>query len=161
MSRTTVLVFPLADLDAGKLSNTATILGTDPTGAAVSSPATATMTAVKVSDMGFSKTSSPTLVKTVGEMIKYSFAVSNTGNVTMASIKVTDPMSGLSAVTCPVTSLAPGASTTCTANYVVTQADLDRGTIPNTATMMALDPQGGSLTRTSSATTNVTQTAAL
>ena len=60
--------------------------------------------------------------------------VTNTGNVTLTAVGVTDPLPGLSAVTCPVATLAPAASTTCTATYTVTQADLDAGSIVNTAT---------------------------
>ena len=39
--------------------------------------------------------------------IAYSFAVQNTGNVTLTSVGISDPQVG--PVTCPVTSLAPGA----------------------------------------------------
>ena len=43
-------------------------------------------------------------------------------------------------ISCPVTTLAPTASTTCTAAYVTTQTDLDAGAIVNVATVDALDP---------------------
>ena len=41
--------------------------------------------------------------------------VTNTGNVTLDPVSVDDPTTGT--VACPVTSLAPGESTTCTATY--------------------------------------------
>ena len=68
-------------------------------------------------------------------VITYSYRVTNTGNVTLTSVGVTDPMPGLSAINCNgVTSLAPGASVTCTATYTTTQADVDAGSITNTGT---------------------------
>ncbi len=42
-------------------------------------------------------------------MITYSYDVTNSGNVTLNPVYVTDPMSGLSAISCPATSLAPAA----------------------------------------------------
>jgi hypothetical protein len=48
---------------------------------------------------------------------------------------------GLSAVTCPSTTLAPGASETCTATYVTTAAEVDAGSVTNTATAQG-DPPG-------------------
>ena len=61
----------------------------------------------------------------VGGTIAYTFLVTNTGNVTLDPVTVADPKVG--AVTCPVTTLAPGASTTCTATYTLLQADVDAG----------------------------------
>src|SRR5439155_114843 len=78
------------------------------------------------------KTSDATPSTTLGNTITYSFQITNTGTSTISSFTVTDTKLG--AITCPVSSLAPGASTTCTATHVVTQADLNAGSVTNVAT---------------------------
>jgi len=70
--------------------------------------------------------------------------VTNTGNVTLDPVAVDDPKVGT--VSCPATSLAPGASTTCTATYTLTQADVDSGHFANTATATGTPPVGGDVT---------------
>jgi uncharacterized repeat protein (TIGR01451 family) len=78
------------------------------------------------------KSASPTTYDQVGDLITYTYTVTNTGNVTvLGQITVTDDRL---TVTCPPTaSLAPGASLECTATHLVTQADLDAGSIVNVA----------------------------
>ena len=77
---------------------------------------------------------------TAGSTIAYTFVVTNTGNVTLTSVSVDDPTVG--AVSCPVTTLAPRRSTTCTATYTLTQADVDAGVVDNTATASGTPPTG-------------------
>src|SRR5262249_31803785 len=80
------------------------------------------------------------------------YLVRNTGNVTLTDVDVTDPAPGLSAITCPVGTLAPNATTTCTATYVTTQADVDRGSIHHTGTATGTAAAGTKVNNTSSAT---------
>lgn len=68
-------------------------------------------------------------------MIQYEFLVSNTGNVTLPEPAITDTLTG--GAVCPAGSIEPGNSVTCTATYAVTQDDLDRGEVPNTASLSA------------------------
>ncbi len=79
----------------------------------------------------------------VGEQIDYSFAVTNTGNAILTDVGVSDPLPGLGPVTCPATTLGLAGSMTCTASYVVTQADVDTGApILNSAMATGNPPDG-------------------
>lgn len=62
---------------------------------------------------------------------------------------------GLSPVNCPLSSLAPKAGETCTATYVTTQADVDRGTVPNTATAHGLPPESATTAVSSPSTATI------
>jgi hypothetical protein len=81
-----------------------------------------------------------------GETIGYAFTVTNTGNVTLSNITVTDPL--VTVTGGPLASLAPGASDsdTFTASYTITQADIDAGSFSNTATVSAEDPNNDTVT---------------
>ena len=140
-----------ADLDAGSIQNSAIATGTPPTGAPVSTPpSTATVTATPAPSLEIVKSADPTTVTAAGETVSYSFVVTNTGNVTLTGVGVTDtftaPAGPALSVTCPDTTLAPNASTTCTATYTVTQADVDAGSIQNSATASGTPPTGPAVT---------------
>ncbi|WP_380281665.1 hypothetical protein [Kitasatospora purpeofusca] len=68
---------------------------------------------------------------TVGTPVPYDFVVTNSGNVPIANLGVNDPKVG--PVSCPVVTLDPGETVTCTATYLVTAADAQAGHIANTA----------------------------
>ncbi|MBN1304942.1 MAG: pilus assembly protein [Anaerolineales bacterium] len=67
----------------------------------------------------------------LGDLINYTFTLVNSGNVALNSLNVND-YNGLPVV-CPSTELDPGASVNCLASYEVTLADLENGSILNTA----------------------------
>src|SRR3954453_8615046 len=72
--------------------------------------------------------------------------MANTGNVTVTDLTVIDTLAAPATptldISCPDTALVPGAGTTCTATYAVTQADLDHGLIGNSAVATARGPAG-------------------
>ena len=82
------------------------------------------------------------MITHVGEKVSYHYKVTNTGDVTLNPMHVTDPMPGLSKISCPATKLAPGASTTCTATRTTTSADLGKRTVDNTGTATGTAPDG-------------------
>ncbi|MFF2656642.1 hypothetical protein ACFVUH_04690, partial [Kitasatospora sp. NPDC058032] len=68
---------------------------------------------------------------TVGTPVPYDFVVTNAGTVPIDNLGVNDPKVG--PVSCPVSTLAPHTTVTCTATYLVTAADAQSGHIANTA----------------------------
>lgn len=73
-----------------------------------------------------------------GDELWWAFDLVNTGDAALDDVAVEDAFlaeAGIS-VTCPVTSLAPGASTTCASDaaYVITADDVAAGEVVNTAT---------------------------
>ena len=147
---TATYVVTQADLNSGSLKDTAIAHGTTPTGTTVDSPpSTVTIPAVQTPKITVVKSAAEASFATVGDVVHYSFLVTNTGNVTLTGITVTDvqaspaTQANLSAITCPVTALAAGASTTCTATYTITQTDLDHGNVKDAATSHGTPPTGG------------------
>ena len=133
-----------ADVDAGSVSNTATASGKTPASQAITSaPSSTTITAIQSPAITVVKSASPTAFSAAGQTIHYSFDVTNSGNVTLTSVKVHDTgLPGLSAISCPHHTLAAGASQTCTATYVTTAADVDAGSVTNHATAHGDPPSG-------------------
>jgi uncharacterized repeat protein (TIGR01451 family) len=85
-----------------------------------------------------------------GEVITYTFRAANTGPRALAAVVVSDPLPGLSVLTCGGSSLAPGAALVCTATYTVTAVDVAAGHITNTATVSGTGPDAVVVTATAS-----------
>ncbi|MEY9953802.1 hypothetical protein [Leifsonia sp. EB34] len=139
-----------ADIDAGTISDTAVATGQDAvTGPVTSPPATADVTATQSPSLTLDKKADPTTITGAGQPIAYTFEVTNSGNVTLTAVGITEQSFSGSAgpltVTCPADTLAPGASLTCTADYQSTDADYAAGSITNTATADATDPTGAAV----------------
>ncbi len=156
-----------ADIDAGSFSNQATATGDDPNGNPVDDTASDDPTTPAPDDPtvtplpqspGISLEKSGTWnddgdgIAEEGETITYAFMVTNTGNVTLTNITVTDPTPGVTVSGGPLLSLAPGASdnSTFTGSYTLTQADIDNGSFSNQASATGNDPNGGPVEDTAS-----------
>jgi uncharacterized repeat protein (TIGR01451 family) len=132
-----------SDVDAGRILNSATAQGTPPGSSTpvVSPPSAVTVDGARQPGINVVKSANPTSFSKAGTLIYYSYLVTNTGNVSLTAVQINDPMQELSEILCPATILAPGASETCTATYVTTQADVDAGSITDYATAQG-NPQG-------------------
>ncbi len=96
-----------------------------------------------------------------GDTIVYTFNVTNSGGVTVNSIAIVDTgptfnnmaaAGSLTAISCPLTMLTPGQSTSCSATYTLAQADVDNAiagganAIENSAIAEGLDPRSATVT---------------
>jgi uncharacterized repeat protein (TIGR01451 family) len=128
-----------SDLDAGSISNTATAAALDPANAAVdSTPSSVTVGVTQTAALSLVKSADRATVGQAGEVVAYEFLVTNSGNVTVTGIAIDDAT--LPGVVCPVADLAPTDEETCTADHTVTQAEIDSGSIVNTATATGTGP---------------------
>jgi uncharacterized repeat protein (TIGR01451 family) len=91
------------------------------------------------------------LVAQDGESISYSFVVKNTGDVALSDVTVIDTIVAVGTVTCPATTLAVGATFTCTAaSFPVNALNATGADIVNTAIATGVPPAGGQVSDTSS-----------
>ena len=140
-----------ADLDAGTVDNTGFVDSVDPNDEPVDDDDPNTESVPQVVTIDLEKSASaidntvagPTDRTDAGDQITYTFEITNTGNVTLSSVDLTDALVGFAGAVCGgADELAPGASTDCTAVYDITQADIDAGERTNSATATGEGPQG-------------------
>lgn len=138
-----------ADIDRGSFANTASVSGTGPGPGGVPVTVTDTSGTATTNDtpveQPLTKASSLSIVKShtaalstppqVGDEITYSFVVTNTGNVTLSDVVVTDPLADLVMPVTTIPTLLPGAenAVTLTATYAVKQSDIAAGEVRNIA----------------------------
>lgn len=151
------------DIDAGGISNTATATGSSAGGEDVSATSTWDQSLPAVGGLTLTKEAALDTSETVfaRDEVRYTFVASNTGNVTLHDVEIDDPMPGLSVLeyvwpdpTAPGV-LAVGESVTAAAFYELTQADVDDGTLSNSATASALDVDGAEVTAAADASVTI------
>ena len=161
-----------SDVDAGGVTDSATATGFDTQGAqsepsaasAITMPAVAAAPSVSLTKTATVDPARDQSAVKVGDRISYAYQVTNTGNVTLVSVAVSDPSAGN--VTCPTPAapgLAPGGAETCTADdpHPVTQVDVDNGGVTDTATATGIDTHGIQSPTSSQATVKVPATPAV
>ena len=150
-----------ADVDAGPLTNTATVSGKDPGGNDVP-PKSATLTIpVMVGNASISVNMVPNtiVVAEAGQKVAYDFQIRNTGPVTLTNVTLAEVAPGVTMPHCgPWATLAPGQTVTCSGKYTTTQADIDAGRITHAATVTGTTPDGTQLNDTDTATTRAAGT---
>ncbi|MZQ99449.1 MAG: hypothetical protein GT601_17420, partial [Acidaminobacter sp.] len=118
------------DLDDGSVTNTA--FATD--GTTKSDPDSETVTADQMPALTLVKAASPNLYYKVGDIITYTYTLTNSGNVTLDGPFTITDNKATAAVTQPADGkLSPGESCTGTATHIITQDDLNALFVKNTA----------------------------
>ncbi len=125
-------------------------------------------TATAEPSLGITKSASPSVITAAGQVVTYTVVATNTGNVTLNDVEVTDTLAAPAGppivLTCNPTlpaTLAPGATVTCTGSYVATASDLSHGDISNTATVTGHSPSGVLVDKSASATVTTEAATAL
>ncbi|MCG9792808.1 HYR-like domain-containing protein [Flavobacterium algicola] len=157
-----------ADLDAGKISNSATVSGQDPTGNTVKdvsddpinatnvdsnndgNPDDVTVTTFpvqgRISIIKSARAAADGAYDTIGEKINYNIVVTNTGSTTLSTVSITDTNADVGSIMPKtVTLLAPGQSVNVSATHTITQVDLNIGTVSNSASVSSKDKLGNTV----------------
>ncbi|KXN97874.1 hypothetical protein LS48_14460 [Aequorivita aquimaris] len=158
MTFTTVYTITQSDVDTGFIENQATAEGLAPNGDSVSDQSDnnsylendPTVTdlcqnpSISLEKTGVFNDENGNGSADVGETISYAFTVTNTGDVTLYNIMITDPLPGIEIFGGPIAQLEPGEvdSTTFTATYVINDQDIGNGEVVNQATVTGEDIDG-------------------
>ncbi|MCK4735775.1 MAG: hypothetical protein KAT65_25195, partial [Methanophagales archaeon] len=152
------LTHVVTESDVPTVTNIATAAGTDPRGRTVTATDDCTINVEIAPDITVDKTASldgtclgsDSLLVKIGDTVTYCYVVTNTGDVTLTGVTVTDDLYG--EVTLGKITLEPGESTWGTLTHVVTESDFGDPCFPlslvNTATVTGTDPLGETVTDT-------------
>jgi uncharacterized repeat protein (TIGR01451 family) len=122
------------DLDAGSFEDTASATSTQ----ADAPDASDTVFADQSKTLSLTKTDNlnPAKYDHVGQVVTYTLTATNTGNVTLHNVSVSDSpaLDGYSCTpSIPAEALAPGAFIVCVGTHAITQTDMNAGSFKDTA----------------------------
>lgn len=139
-----------ADIEAGVVTNTATATSRAPDGTEVpAGPQSTTTPLDQAPALALTKSASAALStpSAPGDVVTFSLTITNTGNLALSDVAITDRLPGLSTITYTwpgsAGALAPGQEATATATYAITQGDIDAGVVANTAVANGTTDGGG------------------
>ena len=159
-----------ADIEAGHVTNTATAEGGIPDISVTSNKATVDTPIEKaISKLTLKKTVDKASLTgneaKAGTKLTYSFKMTNEGNIPINDVNIIDKLTGLSNININWNgnnkTIPAGGTITGTATYMLTQEDVDAGTVKNTATATGTDSHGNKLTSTDNTATDITRTGKL
>lgn len=140
LSFTTAYVISQEDVDQGHVTNVVTAEGVNPQNEAVTDLAEKTIVAVGISSgIKVTKSASPSVFSGPGEEITYQVTVSNPGHLSLHDIDIDDDLTGDNWF---IALLGPGDSESFNASYITSQADMDHGSVENTASASGFDAMG-------------------
>lgn len=147
------------NVDEGTVLNTATVTGKSPKGGSVTGKDDANVALPEAGQIKVEKSGalSSDANPKAGDVVTWTFTVTNPGNVTVSNIKLEDNFEGLSAI--EVTKwpgaegvLAPKQTVKATATSTLTQEQIDNAKVDNTVAVNGTTPKGRALTDSSTAT---------
>jgi gliding motility-associated-like protein/uncharacterized repeat protein (TIGR01451 family) len=95
------------------------------------------------------KITTNTSYNSIGQELTYTITVTNSGNVTLSNVQVTDPLTGLQET---IPNLSPGQSVSFETTYRIQLKDLESGSVINTASATSTDPNGNVVSGSDSVT---------
>ena len=152
------------DIDSGSIKNTATATGQDPKQEVVTDTDSATVNFPGVPKLVLTKKADKSTY-VVNDIVNYTLVATNTGNVTLDGVSISDTTLGSLTCTQPV-NLAPTDKLTCTGSHTMSQANVDAGKFDNTANAAGTfdsspvnaDPASVEVTTTQNAALGLTKT---
>jgi hypothetical protein len=145
-----------ADLDTGRIEDTVEVTAASRLGQPVTGTASASVPTTQAAGAVSAELRAVTdgdEAPGVGEEIGLELTVTNAGNVSVHDLEAALSGAQDATATCPTRPLAPGASVDCTVTgtRVVTQQDVDHGSVAFSVDVTALDPGGTAVTTTADA----------
>ncbi|WP_144062722.1 DUF7507 domain-containing protein [Sphingobacterium paucimobilis] len=140
--------------NTGLIANTAVVTAKPPLGNDVTDISGTATDNDLPTEVSFARQPALSLLKTlvneapynsVGQMLNYDIVVTNTGNVTLTDIRVTDLNAIFPNGDATIALLNPGEARTLRVQHAITQEDLNAGLISNQASGRAKDPDGTEL----------------